>query len=121
MLRVQTERNFHSLRQFLRAKNCLKGAQQPKIYLLTSDVRAAYCEDKPRVGCWMTSRRSRQSGPGHEEGEYDVDSISPITITGNITGNSITGKLPFQLPACHSRRPSTEFAFAISCKQAVSE
>ena len=49
MLRVQTERNFHSLRQFLRAKNCLKGAQQPKIYLLTSGIRPACREDNPRV------------------------------------------------------------------------
>ena len=49
MLRVQTEGNFHSLRQFSAAKNCHKAAEQPKIYLLTSDVRSAYRRRNGRV------------------------------------------------------------------------
>ena len=67
MLRVQTERNFHSLRQFLRAKNCLKGAQQPKIYLLTSDVRSAYRRRNGRVITTLPSPSAGQTAglPSH--------------------------------------------------------
>ena len=49
LLRGQTEGNFHSLRQSSAAKNCHKGAQQPKIYLLTSGIRSTYRENNPRV------------------------------------------------------------------------
>ena len=42
-------KKFSFLKTILACENCLKGAQEPKIYLLTSDVRSAYRRRNGRV------------------------------------------------------------------------